>query len=446
MPLSLLATARRTLFILPLLSLFLFPISGCGRGGDSSPQTTESSDPPKPLPEDQRVPDELKNVPALALSGNFRGALKILDSWITEHPEDPRGYTLRAGVYSQTRQRESAIADLNKAVELSPTDADLFHSRGLFYLMHGPLESARPDLERALELNPRHDDAANHLGLLKLSSGAFAESVKNFDAAISANPNNHSYYNNRGLAHWRAGSIELARADFDSALKLKPQDANALSNRGQLAMQQKQYEGALRDFTSAIKSDPYNLSHYNFRQTVCLKLGRLLEASHNAKRIVWLKELFRLQQEVHKHPENQELQVELGNHFARESDDVMALKVFEALLAHAPDNSQGRLGRAQIMMRKGEFQKVVDECTAVLRRESSYDAHSLRGDAWLKLGKYDEAIADFEASERFDSQVGEAYTLRAKQRAASGDHSGADADRTKAKAFSGKLQTADAEE
>jgi len=429
------------------LILILFAVTGCGKTDPSSPAATASTDQPQTVPEEKRVPEQLKAIPAQVAEGKSEEALKTLASWIAEHPQDPRGYTLRAGVHAQTAKREAAVADLNKAVELSPNDADILHSRGLFYLMHGPQASAKPDFEQALKLDPKQHEAANLLGLLKLSAGEFASSIKDFDLAIATNPNSHSYYNNRGLAHWRAGNPDLARADFDSALKVKPQDANALSNRGQLSLQQKKFEAAVADFTSAIAVDPYNMTHYRFRHAAYLKLGRLVDAENNGRHIVWLRKLFQLQEEIRKQPGNNRLLVRLGQHFAEEHDDVTALKVFNGILKKSPNELSALLGRAQVLMHNQDFQQVVNDCNTVLQLQpSSYDAHSLRGDAWFQLRKYDEAIADFEAAQRFDRMVSDAYSLRSQQRAAAGDRAGADADLAKSKQMAPKLQTADAVE
>lgn len=455
MPNSVTFFARTSL--LCLSGLALFSMTGCGTAGSPAVEnsverqaeagsTTASIPQPEPVPEEMRVPEELSKIPAMILAGKTDDALKLLEDWIAKHPQDPRGYTLRAGVYSQTGNRDATISDLNKFVELSPNDADALHSRGLFYMMQGPTELARADFEAAIKIDPSHDEAANHLGLLKLSNGEFLASIGNFDTAIKANPTNYSYFNNRGLAYWRAGNLELARADFDAAVKVSPQNANARSNRGQLAFQQKKYEEAISDFTTAIASDPYNLNHYKYRQAAYLKLGRLMDAENNGRRIVWLRNLFHLQEAVQKQPENLRLQVRLGEHFAEEKDNEMALKVFNSILQNFPNETAARLGRAQVMMQNQEYQKVVEDCSTILQTESLYEAFSLRGDAWFQLGKYNEAIADFEASQRFDRQVSDAYYLRSQQRAAAGDQPGADADLLKSKQIAPKMQTADAVE
>lgn len=463
MPISTARSLCSSLLLASLVGGSLITLSGCGNSSGPPPKTAIASDeaPPAPdpaqtapvptpakppVPESQRVPDELASVPSLILGGKSSQALNLLTDYITKHPTDPRAYSLRGGLYTQVQKRTEALADLTKVVELSPGDADALHSRGLFYLMQGPQESARADFEQALKHNPAHIEAANHLGLMQLSSGEFLPAIDSFKIAIVGAPQNAHYLNNRGLAYWRAGNHELARADFDAAVQLNPRDANPYSNRGQLSLVQKKFEDAVSDFSHAIANDPYNIAHYRFRHAAYLKLGRLIDADNNGRRIVWLRNLFKLQAEIQKNPGDLALQLRLGRHFLQERDDQLALKIFNGILAADSQHADALIGRAQVAHSRQEYQKVIDDCSALLKSGESFEARSLRGDAFFQLRKFDEAITDFEAAKRFDRQVADAYYQRSQQRTNAGDQAGAEADLAKYKQFAPRLQTADAAE
>jgi tetratricopeptide (TPR) repeat protein len=49
---------------------------------------------------------------------------------------------------------EQAIRDCDKAVELEPESADIYHNRGYVYYQAGRYPEAIRDLERSLELDP----------------------------------------------------------------------------------------------------------------------------------------------------------------------------------------------------------------------------------------------------------------------------------------------------
>ncbi len=57
-----------------------------------------------------------------------------------------------------------------------------------------------------------------------------------------------------------------------------------------------------------------------------------------------------------------------------------------------------------------------------------HEAFSVRGDAHLEQGDYDQAIEDYGAARRLDSQVARAYLLRSQEHEAAGEIEQASAD------------------
>ncbi len=111
-----------------------------------------------------------------------------------------------------------------------------------------------------------------------------------------------------------------------------------------------------------------------------------------------------------------------------------------------PDNVKTLVARAQYWFDRGDFQKTIGDCTAALKKQEqlegtwSYEPLSLRGDAWAKLGRLDEAIADYKAARRLDAGVAEAYLQRSELRRQQGDTAGADADLAQARRIDPTIQ------
>jgi tetratricopeptide (TPR) repeat protein len=61
----------------------------------------------------------------------------------------------------------------------------------------------------------------------------------------------------------------------------------------------------------------------------------------------------------------------------------------------------------------GDRTRAMADCESCLAIRTDKDALSLRGDLWLQREDLEKAIADYEAAERFDEQVAQAYELRA---------------------------------
>ncbi len=79
----------------------------------------------------------------------------------------PRFYFDRGNLLAKQGELERALADLNKAVELSPNDAKAYADRGLIRLMRGEDTLAELDFKKSFQLDrtlePRIKTAATHL-------------------------------------------------------------------------------------------------------------------------------------------------------------------------------------------------------------------------------------------------------------------------------------------
>jgi tetratricopeptide (TPR) repeat protein len=66
-----------------------------------------------------------------------------------------RAYSNRGAAFFNQKQYDKAMDDFNKAIELSPGNADPYQGRALILLIKRQFSQAIPDLNRAIELNPK---------------------------------------------------------------------------------------------------------------------------------------------------------------------------------------------------------------------------------------------------------------------------------------------------
>jgi tetratricopeptide (TPR) repeat protein len=86
------------------------------------------------------------------------------------------------------RHVTQAIADLTRAIELSPHQASAFQSRGQAYLDTGKVEEALADFTKAIELNPANPEALQSRAGIYLTRKQYVEAIADCDAAMRAFP------------------------------------------------------------------------------------------------------------------------------------------------------------------------------------------------------------------------------------------------------------------
>lgn len=112
-------------------------------------------------------------------SGDFQGALALLDDYLAENPEAARGYYLRGEALNWMGRPERALAEYDQALALDPTLVDAHVARGWALLNQSALDEAQAAFQRALELDPANADAY-------LGAGFVAEARHDRQAAAAA--------------------------------------------------------------------------------------------------------------------------------------------------------------------------------------------------------------------------------------------------------------------
>jgi tetratricopeptide (TPR) repeat protein len=86
--------------------------------------------------------------------------LEIVDEWLRDNPRNSRAYFRRHFAWADMGDPQRALADLDKVIELSPTQA-AFCARGTVHRDLGAYENALADFRRGEAMNPKEwEDAA----------------------------------------------------------------------------------------------------------------------------------------------------------------------------------------------------------------------------------------------------------------------------------------------
>ena len=168
------------------------------------------------------VPDEpsMDRAAELARSGDRPGAIAMLDRMIARAPS-ALAYYQRGLAKCHLKRYLEAIADLDRALELSPRFAAALTERGLAHVSAGDLESGLRDYDASIVADPSYWVAYENRANVYLMTKRWADVVASLDIGLRLRPRAEMRYS-RGLAHEVLGDLARARADYLIAANAGP--------------------------------------------------------------------------------------------------------------------------------------------------------------------------------------------------------------------------------
>ncbi len=125
---------------------------------------------------------------------------------------------LRAYAKNRLGVEESALRDIDKALELSPNDAFAYNIRGQIYHDLGRYLDAEQDFRRVIQTDPKNDVAWDKLGHLQLKHlNDTPAAIISFDHSLDIDSKSPGTLIERGLAHLLTGSFDAAEQDLLAA-------------------------------------------------------------------------------------------------------------------------------------------------------------------------------------------------------------------------------------
>jgi tetratricopeptide (TPR) repeat protein len=200
-------------------------------------------------------------------------------SFIGDKPEDANRYVARAAFYGSTYQWPAALADMDKAISIDASSANLLGRAWLLKEL-GNDSKAIADYKAALALDPTSKPAMANLGELQVDAGQKAAALQAIDSQVdNAGEDKPEWLSVKAEVLARAKDADGALAALDEAIATKPGNPGLLNTRcwikGTLNVQ---LESALQDCTQSIELASRNFAAMDSRAMVYFRLHRFPEA------------------------------------------------------------------------------------------------------------------------------------------------------------------------
>jgi lipoprotein NlpI len=137
--------------------------------------------------------------------------LKAATAAVEAKPEDPDAYRLRAAIYSARDDHGSAVADLDRAIALTPDSAALYDERGSQQFMAGHIEDSIRDFDRAIALRPELEKGHWKRGISYYYAARYDDGRRQFEGYQQVDDNDVENAVWRFLCMARGSGLETAR-------------------------------------------------------------------------------------------------------------------------------------------------------------------------------------------------------------------------------------------
>lgn len=149
---------------------------------------------------------------------DFNGAIADYTNAIELDPTDVEAYKSRAVAYRALGKASLAVADEKYTAAISA--AKPYLDSAVEKAVAGNPDGAIADLTKAIELNPRDANGYLYRGAVRNAKKDYIAAVTDFSKAIEINPRLIDAYKSRAIAYRALGKIDLADANEKKAAEL----------------------------------------------------------------------------------------------------------------------------------------------------------------------------------------------------------------------------------
>jgi Tfp pilus assembly protein PilF len=149
-----------------------------------------------------------------------------------------------------------AMEALAQAEAEDPDLPEIYHTRGLAYYNRGDMPAALAQIKKALKMSPEYIDANNSLGKILTDLGRYDEAVSPLQKAAHAPFYRDTFkpLTNLGILYYRKGELGKASDFFTKAVESGGEHACiAYYYKGHIELHDGHFTEAIKDYTSATK-------------------------------------------------------------------------------------------------------------------------------------------------------------------------------------------------
>lgn len=311
-------------------------------------------------------------------------AIPRLQAKLKNNPNDQQAMTELAANLLQVNRPDLSVQLTQRLLQMGDKTAQVYYLDGFAQSAVGNIQLAVADLEQASNLDPTNMGVLSQLSELYLRTNRANDAERIAKRAVTFNKNEAQAYFTLGAVYAAEGHFDDARAQFEQAGSLDPKDTRAAFQIASTYAQQNNIPMALTLIERALQLDPKNVQALLFK-------AQLYAAQHDdAKAAPAFDDAA-----VAATGDDQKVSILVtkAKYFVNEKKNSQAEGVFQQILAQYPRVSGAHVAYSDYWMSQRQIAKAQSELQAALAVNKDDAAALARlGQISMQSGKPTDAI------------------------------------------------------
>lgn len=320
-------------------------------------------------------------------------AMADYDAAITIDPMNAEATCNRGWVFYQRDDAETAMDLFNSALKLDERLATAFWGRATINREREKYQEAIDDLTRAISLAKKDVELAglyNERGLTRFREENYEAALADHKRAAEKSPQPAWSFAHQGEALTKLKRFDEALAAFEKAHALDEEEPEFFNLAGNMWFAQERYDAAAAMYGKAISQDAENPQYWCNRGTAYRMMSKFEDAKVDLLKAVAVS------------PDEPDYQNELGLTCYAAGRYDLALPCFNRAHELDANNATYIRNRGDANQRLGKHEDAVADFGKAIAIEDTAELRAMRGRSYLALGQTKLAKADFEAAEKAD--------------------------------------------
>lgn len=193
---------------------------------------------------------------AYARLGERDKASADLTALVQRLPNDPEALNQRAALLLAQEDYDGALADFDKSLSLQPSSNFALATRAITWARKGNFEKAAADLDAAGKINSSSDEVLHARAIFAQQKGDWRNAVAAYSEILKRKPGDVFALANRAQVARAAGDDEMALADAAAAIKLEPDSTTLYLLRANILKKQRKEAEAIAEARAVTAANP----------------------------------------------------------------------------------------------------------------------------------------------------------------------------------------------